>query len=262
MKIAIIGCGTIGSSMAIRWGAAHQIALYDRTLAKAQQVAELCQGKAYISPTDAIAESEMILLAVKPQNLNEATEMIGKHLKQEQLLASVLAGVTLETLAKCFPTVQLLRVMPNIALQYGRGVIGLSDYKLNAPFTKENIQTLFDPLGWVHWVPEEKMDALSALSGSGMAFAAVIIEATVEAALAMGLSVEEGLTITLEMLAGTIATLQHTGMHPSTLKWQVASPGGTTVAGLYALEEHGLRSALMQTFLATFKRNKELGKKI
>jgi pyrroline-5-carboxylate reductase len=262
MKIAIIGCGTIGSSMAMRWRATHQIALYDRTLAKAQHVAEVAKGTAYATATEAIADSELILLAVKPQNLHEAVELIGKHLRHEQLLASVLAGITLETLVKCFPTVQLLRVMPNIALEYGRGVIGLTDYKLNAPFTKENIQTLFDPLGWVHWVTEEKMDALSALSGSGMAFMAVIIEATVEAALAMGLSTEEGLTITLEMIAGTISTLQHTGMHPSSLKWQVASPGGTTIAGLYALEEHGLRSALMQTFLATFKRNKELGKKI
>lgn len=260
MKIAIIGCGTIGSSMAARWSPTHKIALYDRTFSKAQNLAEAIQAKAFSSATEAIAGRKVILLAVKPQNLAEASELIYKSLQSDQLLASVLAGITLESLTKYFPNAQIIRVMPNIALRYGQGVIGLSDYEPLIPFTKDEIQKLFLPMGWIHWMKEDKMNALSSLAGSGMAFAAAIIEASVEAALAMGLNAEEGLKIILEMFAGTVTTLQQTGMSPSALKLEVTSPGGTTIAGLLAMEKAGLRAAIMETFLATYQRNNDLGK--
>lgn len=259
MKITIIGCGMIGSSMAACWAPNHELVLYDRTFAKAQNLAKVIHAKAFSSADEAVNNSQVILLSVKPQNLAEASELIYKHLKQDQLLVSVLAGITLETLTKYYPNAQIIRIMPNIALRYGQGVIAISDYEPLIPFTKEDIQKLFQPMGWIHWINESKMNALSTLSGSGMAFAATIIEASVEAAVAMGLSAEEGLKIILEMFAGTIATLQQSGMSPSSLKTEVTSPAGTTIAGLIAMEKAGLRSAILETFLATYQRNKEMG---
>lgn len=268
MKIAIIGCGTIGSGMASQWAKSHQLFLFDRTFAKAEKLAQKLNAdlssNCAACPTilEAIKDNDLILLAFKPQNLTSATESFSQALTSNQLLASVLAGVTLDTLRRYFPHGQLLRVMPNIALNYGQGVIGLTNQQFHPPFSKEIIEELFGLLGWIHWVDEAKIDALSALAGSGMAFAAAIMEAGTEASIAMGLNAEEGLNILIETFTGTITTLKETGMHPGQLKWKVSSPGGTTIAGLFKLEEKGLRSALMETFLATYKRNQELGKKI
>lgn len=117
---------------------------------------------------------------------------------------------------------------------------------------------VFAPLGNLHWMAENKLDALTALTASGPAFVYVMIESIVEAAIAMGFNSSEAQGLVLEMLSGSIAMLRETRKHPGELKWQVTSPSGTTIEGLKVLERSGVRAGIIDTFLAAHERSKEL----
>ena len=135
---------------------------------------------------EALHAAETIILAVKPQNLKQAADLIKEGLQKNKMLVSLLAGTTLETLRQYFPAVHIVRMMPNLALIYGEGVIGLCADETIKVEDKENLTKTFEPLGKVYWLPEDKIDALTALAGSGPAFFFAIVEAMVDAGIAMG----------------------------------------------------------------------------
>lgn len=250
MQIAIIGCGTMGSSLAKQLAQKNQLFLYDRHIEKARALADKGCGHASQQVQEAVQTAHVILLAIKPQNLKEAAESI--KLRESQLLVSLLAGASLSILRRHFPSAQLVRMMPNLPLIHGQGVIGLSG-SLEQKEQAELTQT-FASLGKVIWLPEEKINALTSLTGSGPAFLCTLVEAMIDAGIAMGFNKTDSRDLVYQMLRGTLALLENSSSHPGELKWQIASPQGTTIAGLRKLEEHAMRGAMMNTFLAAYER--------
>lgn len=245
----------MGSGIARRLANENQLALYD---VDAQQVHELANElKAHHCKTgeEAIAASDIIILAVKPQNLKDIAAL---KFKPKQLLISILAGTNIQTLKGIFPSVGIVRLMPNLAVSYGEGIIGAADSAELSSEIKNTVSEICKPLGNIFWLEESKIDALTSIGGSGPAFALVIIEAMIDASIAMGFKPEQGRQFVLQMLSGTLTMLNETGKHPAELRWQVTSPGGTTIAGLKRMEEEKVRSGVINTFLAAYERAKQI----
>jgi pyrroline-5-carboxylate reductase len=250
-KICIIGCGMMGTAMAKRLSKDNVLAIYDK-----HGKNPVKDAKSYPSAVEAIKASDIIILAVRPQNLNALAKEIDKHLDNKKLLISILAGVSLETLHGHFPNISILRSMPNIAVTTGAGIIGLAESPDITPDLKKLVDEIFSPLGTLYWLPENQINALSALTGSGPAFACIMIESIIDAAVHMGFKPEEGEALTLEMLSGIIQLLKKTKKHPAEVKWEITSPAGITIAGIRSLEKSGVRSGIMQAFLAAFEKMK------
>jgi pyrroline-5-carboxylate reductase len=258
MQIAIIGCGTMGSGLAQRLSETCRLCFYDRNSEKAKKLEKAGYGKAYKGLKDALQGSEWVILAIKPQNLKEASEAIRKELKKDQILVSILAGISTGALKGFFPGVKIVRMMPNLALIYGEGVIGLSSQENLSQKDQEALTRAFEHLGKIYWLPESKIEGLAALAGSGPAFVFTLVEAMIDAGVAMGFAAKDARDLVCQMLQGSLTLLEKTEKHPGELKWQITSPQGTTIAGLRKLEESAVRGGIMNTFLAAYERSKEL----
>jgi pyrroline-5-carboxylate reductase len=255
-KVGIIGCGHMGAGIARKLSTRQQVFLSSRDREKTKLLAEEIGAKAVEHLEELVNKTDMIILAVKPQNLMEVADLLQGKLREAQSLISILAGTSVDKLKQTFKANSVVRMMPNLALLYGEGVIGLAGE--DSPETKRNLASIFGCLGHLHWMSEEKLDALASLTASGQAFVYVLIEAMVEAGIAMGFPAEEALALILEMMKGSITQLRESRKHPAELKWQVASPGGTTIEGLKALERGGVRAAILEAFLATYDKGKKL----
>ena len=200
----------------------------------------------------------MIILAVKPQQLESATGALAST-TNDKLVISVLAGVRLSKLAAVMPKARLVRVMPNTPALVG---LSASAYSLGPHATAADDQlvaTLLGAVGRAYRVDEKLLDAVTGLSGSGPAFVYVAIEALADGGVRMGLPREIALALAAQTVKGAAEMVLSTGDHPGVLKDRVASPGGTTIAGLQALENGGLRAALISAVEAATRRSIELG---
>ncbi|MGF1566760.1 MAG: pyrroline-5-carboxylate reductase [Nodosilinea sp.] len=209
-----------------------------------------------------VAEAATVmLLAVKPQALaTVATSLSAAALSSESpLLLSILAGVPLARLTEQFPGWVVVRAMPNTPATVGAGMTALAAGTDITPAQLEQARQIFTSVGEVVEVPESLMDAVTALSGSGPGYIALVIEALADGGVAAGLPRAIAMQLALQTVKGTAELLQHTGLHPGALKDQVTSPGGTTIAGVAQLEAAGLRSALMSAVGAAHRRAGELG---
>lgn len=260
MKICIIGCGKIGSNMARGLAKKHSLQFYDRTFSKAEALASEIKGEAFNKLPKALEGAEMILLAVRPQNIQDVASQASGNFQKGQILVSLVGGVTLFTLEKMFVQPSLVRAMPNLPVAYGEGVVGLSGREELSSAIKKQVLEAFSSLGYIFWVSEEHIEAVTAMSGSGPAFVAVMIEAMVDAGIAMGFSAEQSMKIALQTVSGTARFIDKTGKHPGEVKWQVAVPRGTTINGLRKLEEGAVRSGIMNTFLGAYERSQEMSK--
>jgi pyrroline-5-carboxylate reductase len=260
MQIAIIGCGKMGTALAELLAPSHHLLLYDRDWNWTQELAQKSKGEPFQQISEAINKAQFIFLAVKPQNLKEIAPQMNSHLRKGQIVISLLAGTPLDILRHSFTQPVLVRIMPNLAMRYGAGVVGVVDTPDLSPELKQELQKLLTPLGLIYWLKESQMDALTALTGSGPAFILTLIETMIETGVAMGFKAEDAQHLIIQMLQGCLTLLQKSGQHPAELKWQIASPNGTTIAGLRVLERENVRSGLMETFLATHQRAQELAR--
>ncbi|MFQ5729224.1 MAG: pyrroline-5-carboxylate reductase [Waddliaceae bacterium] len=260
MKISIIGCGKMGGGIANCLAKDHKLALFDHHQEVTKNLAKKLGAKCCSNAAEAVSHRELIILAVKPRDLDDVAKLIHHEIYKEQLLVSILAGVTTYALQEYFSEIPILRMMPNLALLYGQGVIGLVDDDNLSPEMKQKAQAVFRSMGHLHWIPEKQADALTALTGSGPAFLFVLLESIVDAGIAMGFSSSKAKELALQLFSGVTATVQGSEKHPAELKWEVASPGGTTIAGLKTLEDHAVRSGIINAFLAARQRAKEISK--
>jgi pyrroline-5-carboxylate reductase len=262
MKIGVIGCGHMGSSMAKQLSRSHSIAVYDKYPDKIPFHKDFPQIKICKDPQEAIAVSDLILLFVKPHDLQNAADRIKPFLHPHHMLISGLAGTSIAHLKHVFGEKNLiLRMMPNLAVEYGQGVVGFAESPEVDSDLKERLSSVFSALGLVLWLPEDKIDALTALASSGPAFIFTFIEAMIDAGIALGMTSTDAKRIVLQTLLGSISMMQHTGKHPGELRWQVSSPAGTTIAGTIALEEANIRSGIITTFLAAYNKATELSER-
>lgn len=248
----------MGAAFAQRLSAEHQLALYDRHHECAERLAQDGHGKAYRDIAEAITNSEVIILAVKPQSLMEATIDMERLLTEKHVLFSLLAGTPLKKLRGAFSRCRLFRLMPNLAIKCGEGMIGICTEE-TIPEDERNFLThLFEPLGKVMWLPETKINALTSLAGSGPAFLFAMVEAMLASGVEMGFTAQESEELVFQMMKGSLELLVNSGLKPEELKRQVATPGGTTMAGLMKFEELAVHTGIISTFIAANVRAQEM----
>jgi pyrroline-5-carboxylate reductase len=211
------------------------------------------------SNRDVVSESDIIILAVKPQNMSSVLEEISQVVTEEKTVVSVAAGTTLSYLESKLKTKQLIRVMPNTPalVQEGMSVMSLCGCFYGPGV--DTVKAILMSIGRVIVLPEAMMDAVTAVSGSGPAFFALFAEAMIAAGEKMGLSTADSTLLVVQTLLGT-AKLLDTGMPPDKLRIMVTSPGGTTEAGLKVFDELSLRDVVNKALLAAQARAGELGR--
>lgn len=254
MKIAVIGCGVMGSAFARHFVKKYSVVLFDRNLQKIQKLSEEIGGRVEKDLLTAIEGADVIFLSVKPKDLKEVAAIIGKRVTKTTLVISILAGTTVAQLKHCFPQATVIRAMPNLALLAKETVMGLVLDESHTKEVRKRVDTLFEGIGFLPWMEENKLEALTALSGSGIAFVLVMIEAMIDSGVFLGFNPEESRAFVLQTVQGAVALLNETEEHPAELRQQISSPGGTTIVGLKIMEEKGVRSGIFATIVACYEK--------
>ena len=206
------------------------------------------------------AAADVIFLAVKPQQMADVFDGI-RGAVDGKLVVSIAAGVRLDTLAAGLGgDVRLIRVMPNTPCLVGRGASGYCLGELATESDGRLVNQLLSASGVAFEVPEKLLDAVTGLSGSGPAFVYLMIEALSDGGVRMGLPRQIASALAAHTVRGAAEVFIETGQHPGQLKDNVTSPGGTTIAGIHAMETGGVRAALMSAVWAATERSIELGR--
>ena len=208
-----------------------------------------------------INNSDIIILAVKPQILKAVLTGIKDSVTENKLLISIAAGVPLADIeSELNSGSKVVRVMPNIAATVAAAASAISPGTNASIDDVETAMELFASVGTATVVPEKLMDAVTGLSGSGPAFIFPVIEALADGAVFEGLDRQSAMTLAAQTVLGAAKMVLETKTHPGQLKDMVTSPGGTTIRGVHELEEHGIRAAFMNAVIQASQRSKELGK--
>ena len=263
--LGIIGGGNVGEALiagVIQSGlfSPEEVRFFEPRVDRRDYLREKYQAPAAKSNLDLVAHSPIIILAVKPQSVPEVLPEIGPSLKKGHLLISICAGVPLDYLQSfCPQPVRMIRAMPNTPALIQKGATALAPSIQAKAEDLSTAEAIFQAVGITVIVKESLMDAVTGLSGSGPAYIFAVIEALAAGGVKEGLSQEAALALTTQTVLGAAHLIQSTGKHPATLRDQVCTPGGTTISGLYAMEEGGFRLALMNAVISATRRSKELG---
>jgi pyrroline-5-carboxylate reductase len=208
----------------------------------------------------AVARGDVVVLAVKPQDVETVLADIGPGLSERHLVVSIAAGVTIARLeAGLGKAVPVVRVMPNTPCLVGEGMAAAARGTHATPEHEATVVRIFGAIGKAVALPEKQLDAVTALSGSGPGFVAVLIEAMIDGGVRVGLPRDVATTLAVQTTLGTARMLSDLGEHPARLKDMVTSPGGTTIAGVHALERGGARAALIDAIVEATERSRQLG---
>ncbi|HLS89382.1 MAG TPA: pyrroline-5-carboxylate reductase [Sphingobacteriaceae bacterium] len=264
LQITFIGAGRIAQAMVeglVAAGlSADQIHLTNRGNRERLNHLQSRWGvNVHLDKASAVDGAHVVVLAVKPADMAEAVAQVKPHLTGEPLLISVAAGITLAALAEWTEDrYALVRAMPNSSSRVLASATALAfDEKCNDEH-KALAEALFRTIGSVVVVPEDQMDAVTGLSGSGPAYIYRLVEGLMEAGRMAGLPDHLTRRLSIETLYGAAHMLARTGQEPTELRQEVTSPGGTTAAGLAVLEAHGFTEALQQAVMAATRRAGEL----
>jgi pyrroline-5-carboxylate reductase len=265
-RIGFLGAGRMATALAAGWLKAglttpERVCASDPLAAARTLFAKQTGAAVGCDNLHVVAVSEVIVLAVKPQQLAEVLHEVRSAVGPKHLLVSIAAGVTLRQMTELLGEGRrVIRVMPNTPCLVGASA---SAFTPSAAATAADVQLterLLNSVGRGFEVPEKLLDAVTGLSGSGPAFVFVMIEALSDGGVRMGLPRDLATQLAAQTVFGAAKMLLETGLHPGTLKDMVTSPGGTTIAGLHALEQGGVRGALMNAVEAATRRSAELGK--
>ena len=264
-RIGFIGAGQMATALAkgfVRAGlvAANRVTASDPMAESRQRFGNETGAKTVADNLQVAAGADVLFLAVKPQQMAQVLAELGGQIPPEKLVVSIAAGMRLSALAEGLGhDVRLVRVMPNTPCLVGQGACG---YCLGERATADDdrlVDQLLGSVGKAFRVEEKLLDAVTGLSGSGPAFVYVIIEALSDGGVRMGLPRAVSSALAAQTVLGAAQMVLQTAEHPAVLKDRVTSPGGTTIAGLQALEEGGLRAALMAAVEEATRRSVELG---
>lgn len=263
-KIGFIGTGNMGSAIATAVaGQGRALLLANRSPAKAQALAETLGARAVKNP-EAAAESDLLFLGVKPQMMAGLLAEIAPVLKERTdrfILVTMAAGLTMEQIsAMAGGQYPVIRIMPNTPCAVGAGVVLYDSNERVTEAELSEFTAAMSGAGVLDHLSEHLIDAGSAVAGCGPAFACLFIEALADGGVTVGLPRAKAMLYAAQMLEGTARLMIETGQHPGAMKDAVCSPGGSTIAGVRALEEGGLRAAAINAVISAHKRNQELGK--
>lgn len=212
-----------------------------------------------------VGKSDILILAIKPQVIKEVLSGIHDLVTEKHLVISIAAGVSIKTIEELLRLddsrkVGVVRTMPNTPALVQEGVTALAPCKHVSKADLQVAHRIFEAVGKTVDVHERHLDAVTGLSGSGPAYIFMVIEALSDAGVEMGLSRHVSDILTMQTVLGSAKLALETGKHPGELKNMVASPGGTTIAGIHTLEAGGLRPTLMNAVEAATRRSMELGR--
>ena len=260
--VAIFGAGVMGETLLsglIRAGRPIEDLLV--TERRPERVAELEQryGVTGMSNTAAADVADTLVLVVKPQDMTGLLEEIRQHVRPGNLVVSLAAGITTRFLEERLPDgSSVVRVMPNTPALVDQGMAALSRGQHCTDEHLAEASELLRSCGRVVDVPESYQDAVTAISGSGPAYVFYVVEAMIEAGVVLGLPRSTATELVVQTLYGAATMIKETGQHPTVLREQVTSPGGTTAAALRQLDDHKVRAAFITAMEAAAARSREL----
>ncbi|MBQ5591411.1 MAG: pyrroline-5-carboxylate reductase [Clostridia bacterium] len=263
-KIGFIGCGNMGGALAkavSQADASNEIFLADLNTAMMNALA----GTISAQPSDAQAialECDCIFMGVKPQVLADCFAGIKDALANREtkpVIVSMAAGVAISDIKRMSGIDSVIRIMPNMPVSVGAGVV-LACAENISDEQKSDFENAMSKVGIFDWLEEKYIDAASALSGCGPAFVYMFAQALADGAVACGLPRDKALLYAAGTLEGSARMILGSDKHPEKLKDEVCSPGGSTIMGVKALEDEGMRGAAISAVIAAYNRTKELGK--
>eukprot|EP00614_Pseudopedinella_elastica_P027519 CAMPEP_0172643882 /NCGR_PEP_ID=MMETSP1068-20121228/238769_1 /TAXON_ID=35684 /ORGANISM="Pseudopedinella elastica, Strain CCMP716" /LENGTH=277 /DNA_ID=CAMNT_0013458037 /DNA_START=16 /DNA_END=849 /DNA_ORIENTATION=+ len=264
-KIGFLGCGMMASAMirGLIAGGVPPSAIMGCDLAQASLDALPAGCLGTLNAADVVTHADVVVVAVKPYTVSSILEGVSPAIQAKgpasTLVVSIAAGVTIATLEGSVPAgTRVVRCMPNTPCLVGEAAVAFARGKSSVGGDSALTSALFT--GTVLEVAEKDLDAVTALSGSGPAYVFVFIEALADAGVRAGLTRPVALQLAAQTIKGAAAMQLETGAHPGVLKDQVCSPGGTTIAGVEALEKNGFRAAAMSAVAAAKARCEEMGK--
>lgn len=260
--LAILGAGVMGETVLsglLRAGwAPAEIVATDR---RPERRTELTQtyGIRMLENTEAVAAANTIILVVKPQDMNDLLGEIAGVLDPGTLVVSLAAGVDTASIEDQLPAgTAVVRVMPNTPAQVDEGMAAISPGSHTTQQDLDQVSEILSATGRVVTVPERYQDAVTALSGSGPAYLFFVVESMIEAGVHLGLPRDIATELVVQTMLGSAKLLRETGEHPTVLREQVTSPGGTTAAAVRQLEDHKVRAAFIGAIEAARDRSRDL----
>jgi pyrroline-5-carboxylate reductase len=264
MNLALLGGGRMGEALARGLLAAgwdrDSIAIAEIDGDRRRVLEEQLPGVRIVpSPAWAAADVDVVVIAVKPGDVTGVLEVCTPTLPEQALVLSIAAGVTLAEVEAAAGNRPVVRAMPNTGALVGKGAAAIAAGTRAEEVHLELAEQVLGAVGTVVRVPEDQLDAVTGLSGSGPAYVFLLAEAMIDAGVLVGLPRPIAATLVRQTLLGAATLLDETGESPESLRAAVTSPGGTTAAGLQALEAHGVRAAILDAVEAATLRSREMG---
>lgn len=265
-KIGFIGSGNMGGALitaACKTIGAENVIITNRTLKKARKLAEETGCDVAETNEEIVKKAEYIIFAVKPNVIRSAAKEILPALKEEidkghkHVAVTIAAGISTDTISDCLDDiVPVLRIMPNTPVLVGEGMILLTGDE--AYF--DEFMSLFSEAGLFEILPEKNFDITTSISGCSPAYAYMFISALADGACQVGVGRAQAIRLAAQAVLGSAKMVLETGEHPDKLKDDVCSPGGSTIVGVNALEEHGFRYCAAEAIIKSTEKNLDLGK--
>lgn len=263
-KLGLIGCGVMG--FAVISGIIHNnkvqpedVKVWDISSGKLKETRDRLKIQTASDNREVLRFARIIFLAVKPQDLPVVLEEIKHDITESHILVSAAAGTSISKILKITGKRKIIRLMPNTPCLIGCGMTAISPGPGVEEKEVDYIKELLAPLGKSVVLEEHYMDAVTGISGSGPAYVFMFIESLADAGVKAGLPRDTALLLASQTVSGAAEMVLKTGEHPSILKDRVASPGGTTIAGIYTLEKESFRGTIIKAVESAVIRSKELG---
>lgn len=267
VTIAFIGAGVMGGTMIsgmVKGGLVEpqQIIAADTNEQRGAQLVSELGIRFTLDNAEAAQQADMLVIGVKPQQIDKALQPLRGHVDAIPVVVSIVAGTKIRDISERLHNSRIVRVMPNTPGQIAQGMSAwTATYEVD-DLQRQQTKALLDTLGESLYVDDENyIDMATAINGSGPGYVFLIIEAMIDAAVQLGFSRKHAEQLVLQTLKGSVNYAIESGVHPTILRNQVTSPGGTTAAGLAEMERHGLRTALAEGIKGSYRRAVELGEK-
>jgi pyrroline-5-carboxylate reductase len=263
-RVAILGGGRIGESLlsgllSADWREPAEVVVTGRREERLSELAERYGVATTTSNAEAIEDALLVVVAVKPQDIDDLLAEIGAELTPEQTVLSVAAAIPTGAIeSRLRQAVPVVRAMPNAPATVHEGIAGICAGTYADDENMALAEEALTHLGGVVRVPEPYMDAVTAVSGSGPAYFALLAEAMIEAGILLGLGRETSTQLVVQTMLGTAKLLRDEKIHPVELREAVTSPGGTTIQAIRELEQAGVRAAFLNAIQAAMERSREL----
>ncbi len=259
---AIFGAGVMGETLLsglIRSGRAVEELVITERRADHAETLKVKYGVRVLENAAAAAVADVLVLVVKPQDMSGLLAEIGEHVIPGNVVVSLAAGITTAFLESRLPDgSSVVRVMPNTPALVDQGMAAVSPGRHCTDEHLDEAEALLRSCGKVVRLDEKHLDAVTAISGSGPAYIFYVVEAMIEAGVVLGMPRSTSTELVVQTLYGAATMLKETGQHPTVLREQVSSPGGTTVAALRQLDDHKVRAAFITAMEAAARRSHEL----